>query len=107
MQHYVDIDQKRRLGMIQILNDKGYNIIHIDNTYQLFTEFEPANEAADIHFIFMRGKDVTSIIEQAIDKNGYTPMMEQELAQLISQEPERAREYSKDTPWIKYIAKGR
>lgn len=105
-QHYVDTNRRKMLGMIEILNDKGHNILHIDNTFVLFTTFEPADSSINANYITVRGQDITTEIENAMEKNGYTEQLQIELLHRISNEPNRLREYSANEPWIKYLAKG-
>jgi len=104
MHHLIDLAKRKYLGFIEVLNDKGMNVVHIDNAYYVFTEFEPANPTIGTEYITLKGQDITALVENAIEKSGYTAQVQNELMLLIGREPIRIREYSSKEPWVKYVA---
>ena len=102
MLHYIDENKNRMHNAIELLNDLGFNLIFIDGAFYTFTSFEPADETNS--YITMIGKNVTKFIETSISVTGITKQRETEIHQNLATLPNRMREYSPDTKWIKYVA---
>lgn len=105
MEHYIDSRKTYMLGFIEILNDIGLSILYIDRTFYVFSEFQPPDPSIDVNYSSILGINITSEVENAIQKEGYTEQMKTELSQKIGVMPYRKREFSANMEWKKYIAK--
>lgn len=92
------------LGFIEILNDLGLNVLYIDRTFYVFSEFDPADKSIDVNYITVKGINITSDVENALQKEGYTEQMRTELFQKIGVMKYRLRKFSADTEWKQYLA---
>lgn len=106
MEHYIDTRKTHMLGFIEILNDLGLNIVYIDRTFYVFSEFQPPDPSVDVNYISLEGINITSEVENAIQKEGYNEQMKTELFQKIAVMTYRKREFASHMEWKKYIAKG-
>lgn len=102
MNHIIDHTQTTSLGVIKLLNDLGYNICHIDNTFYVFSEFIPVEE--NITEITIRGKDITALIENQTDTIGVDKLRQRELVDKIDVMTIRRRVFSPGTPYSKYLS---
>lgn len=104
MEHYIDNRKSQMIGFIEILNDIGLNIVHIDRTFYVFTEFESADPSINANYISIIGKNITAQVENAVQKEGYTERMKTELFQKLDGEKGKRREFSANIEWRKYLA---
>lgn len=104
MEHHIDTRKKAMMGFIEILNDLGLNVIYIDGTFYVFTDFQPIEPDAGITYVTLTGKNITADVENAIQKEGYTPQMKTELFQRIGIMKDRRREFDGNISWKKYLA---
>ena len=102
MSHKIDPGYQVRLDYIRKLNRLGFNIIHIDNTYFVFTTFDPAEEHILEHTLL--GFDVTPLIEAGVNASSQTDDMS--VKQKILGMTELRREFHKDITYIKYLSYG-
>lgn len=94
----------KKIGFIEIINDLGYNVVFIDNTYYVYTEFIiPDDVVTEISLI---GKNITDIIEHQPDTFGLDKLRQRELIDKISVMKSRRRQFHKDVIYVKYLANG-
>jgi len=92
------------VSFIEIINDLGYNVVYIDNTYYIYTDFQiPDDVITEISLI---GKNVTSIIENQPNTFGLDKLRQRELVDKISVMKQRRRQFHKNTAYVKYLANG-
>lgn len=103
MEHFAEGKRLQMTGFIEVLNDIGFNLLYIDKTFYVFTEFEPADPSSGINYITVIGRNVTFEVENAVQKEGYTERIRIELFQKIESSKPRRREFSPDTEWRKYL----
>ena len=104
MEHYIDTRKTHMLGFVEVLNDLGLNVLYIDRTFYVFSEFEAADASIDVNYISVKGINITSDVENALQKEGYTEQMRTELFQKISVMKYRLRKFSANTEWKQYLA---
>jgi len=102
--HYIDSRKSAMTGLIEVLNDLGMSIIYIDRTFFVFSEFSPADSSINANYVTLVGKNITTDIENALQKGAYTKQMQQEMFQRIDVVKSRRREFSENTSWKKYLA---
>lgn len=90
-----------KLGVVQVLNQLGYNVCKIDESYIVFTEFQPAEDL--ITEITVVGKNISNIIEQQMNLTGINKAT---LINKLDQVSSQRTVYHKNTLYTKYIAYG-
>lgn len=105
MIHNFTLDQQiKYLNFIEALNDVGYNIILIDNTFYQIIEFLEIQEGVtEIHLV---GKNITQILNKYTGLFGLDKVQKNQMMQEIDVIPARKRLYSPSFPYIKYLGNG-
>jgi hypothetical protein len=104
MKHQIDEAQRTSLGVIELLNNLGFNIVHIDNTYYAFSEFIPVDDT--MSEISMTGKNITNIIENQTSTIGLDNLRQREIVSKIEVMTDRRRVFSPTTKYVKYLFNG-
>lgn len=94
-----------QLGYIEYLNDLGFIVVAIDNTFYVVSEFIPADETVS-HKHTLIGRNVTAKILNAISVANRTQQLEGEVRNTIDGLLPRRREFSSNLSWKIYDLKG-
>lgn len=97
-------DRQQLINAIEVLNDKGLNVVEIDGTIYASTEFvRPDDGIYDIEVV---GRNITALISNQLDTHGLAPQALTALLQSIDAVPERRRRFHRSLLWREYLAKG-
>ena len=102
MKHVKDPEHFVMIGFIELINVIGLNLVSIDNTFYVFTEFLPVDEV--INEIELVGRNVTFLIENQTANAWSTQLKKTELIQKIMDLPSRRRVFTPGTEYVKYLS---
>lgn len=100
--HIIDHEHRKRVNVIQLLNSMGYNIVHIDNTYYVISNFIYIQDG--IYEIELVGKNITDIIENRTETTGVSNQFILEISNDIDSRNEYRRQFDSSTQYIKYLS---
>lgn len=97
-------DRAHLVSAIEVVNDEGLNVVEIDGTLYVYTEFvRPDDGIFDIEVV---GRNVTTILSNQLETHGLNPQAITALLQAIDAVPERRRRFHRNVTWREYLAKG-
>jgi len=77
--------------LVKILNDRGYQVIEIDDEYFTTSSFEPADNRTPYHIV--RGKHITKMVNDHLNL-GLQGQKLEAFCQMVDGLPERYVQYS-------------
>lgn len=102
MIHQISHEHKTMIGFIELLNEMGLNVVHIDNSFFMFTSFQEVDDV--INEIEIQGRNITSLIESETATAKTSHLRREELITRINEISTRRRQFHPNTPYTKYLS---
>lgn len=102
MEAYSSSKRQEIKSFIELLNELGFTIVSINGEFYCSTEFEQPNSNVGVDESQLIGRDVTTLVENAIDHRNISDLRKRELTTQINDIKIVRRRFHKDITYVVY-----